>query len=285
MKELKYVFFGGKEIGSYCLNELIENNIIPRFIINFDNLIEPAVLEKADNLNIDIVNISKFKVNERYIIDEMKKQDVDTIISVAFPFIMPESIFNIVQNPINVHPAALPKYRGYHPLSEAFRRDDKYQGTTVHFMSEIVDEGDILLQDFIEVRNEDNMVTVKERLIKLSSKLLIKVVRQVQTNTTSPRKQFGEAIEAPRRRPEDSKLHFNKTSREVHNFVRALVSPYPNAFSFINGEKVNIKASITSNIVGTILDKTVNGLYVVSTSDGVVLLEIDCELEIGDVIT
>lgn len=279
---MKSLFIGGKDIGNYCLRKMIENNFFPSLVINFKGLIDQETVDVLRENNIDVVNIDSYKNNIKLIKDKLLEYKIDILVSVAFPFILSSEILKIVKYPINVHPAALPKYRGYHPLSEAFMRDDEYQGTTVHFMSETVDEGDIILQDYIKVYNEDDMVTVKNRLIELSSVLLVKALRQITENCLYYRKQTGEVIFAPRRIPEDSFIDFNKSSRYLHNFIRALVDPYPNAFTIYKGNRVNIKKSIVSNIAGTVLDKTVSGRYVVSTKDGVIVIETDQELEIGD---
>jgi methionyl-tRNA formyltransferase len=116
-------------------------------------------------------------------------------------------------------------------------------------------------------------------------KLILIVINQVNNGTHYAKDQVGEIIWAPKRLPEDSRMHWTKGSRYIHNFIRSLVDPYPNAFSFTkDGKKVNMKKSFSSNTPGKVLEKISAFKYVVSTLDGVVLIETDTELNIGDIL-
>jgi methionyl-tRNA formyltransferase len=68
----------------------------------------------------------------------------------------------------------------------------------------------------------------------------------------------------------------------LHNFVRTLVDPFPNAFAYKGDALVKIKKSVTSNTPGLILKKISNNEYIVSTLDGVLWIETDVELNEGD---
>jgi methionyl-tRNA formyltransferase len=189
----------------------------------------------------------------------------------------------MVHYPINVHTGAIPKYRGHHPLSAAFLNDEPFQATTVHLMAQEVDSGDILLQDFVKVENEDTILTIRNKLSILSLNLLLMTFRQLETGTIYPKKQVGPVIWAPKRNPEDSRIDFSKSSRYLHNFIRALVDPYPNAFGYGEGKKlIRFKKSITSNFPGVVLADLGENQYVVSTIDGVILVETDVKLNIGE---
>ena len=189
----------------------------------------------------------------------------------------------MVSFPINIHTGAIPKYRGHHPISAALLDDEPFQATTIHFMAEEVDAGDILIQDFIEVSNEDTIITIKQNLIELSFRMILKVINQIENNNYYPIKQKGEVVWAPKRTPEDSRIDFSKGSRYLHNFIRALVDPYPNAFCFNGKKHLSIKESITSNTPGKVLARA-DDKYVVATGDGVILIKADMDLKVGDIL-
>lgn len=282
---MKIMFMGGKDIGNYCFKYLISNNIVPLLFITMENMLDSELRLLIKERKVELVELNNYRKNINTIKQKIDEFEIEILISVAFPYILHKAILESIKYPINVHPAALPKYRGFHPLSEAFMRDDPYQGTTVHFMSDIVDEGDIILQDFVKIENTDDMTTVKLKLIELSGELLMKSLNQILNNCVHRRPQIGEVIVAPKRLPQDSEINFNNSSRYIHNFIRALVDPYPNAFVRKTGNTINFKRSIVSNIYGEVLDKTVNGRYVISTKDGVVLVETDYPLRIGEVLS
>jgi methionyl-tRNA formyltransferase len=161
--------------------------------------------------------------------------------------------------------------------------DEPYQATTVHYMTEEVDAGDVLLQDYVPVENEDTIITVRQKLIELSLKLILTVIDQLKQGTLYPKKQIGESISAPMRKPEDSRIFFSNKSRYLHNFIRALVDPYPNAFAYRQDKKlVKIKKSFISNTPGKVLEDLGDNKYIVSTEDGVIMIETDIKLEIGE---
>ena len=279
---MKFIFWGGKDIGNFVLKGLIENNNIPEGIIHYRDNIDQKLIEEVRFKGISILHIKTFKKQQEEVINFINTLKVDLYISVAFPFILPKEILNLVKYPINIHTGAIPKYRGHHPISAAFLNDEPYQAATVHLMAEEVDAGQIILQDFVKVENEDTIFTIRKKLIELSLKLILITIKQLRNGSFYSRPQIGEVIWAPRRIPEDSKIDFNKPSRYLHNFFRALVDPYPNAFAYSNGECVKIKKSIVSNIPGVVLAALGNRQYIISTGDGVVFIETDLELKVND---
>lgn len=279
---MTYIFWGGKEIGSYVLQNLIQDGILPAGIVSYQQIIDASVLDLAREKQIPVLQVDRFKKSLPQIEQFVKDSGADSFVSVSFPFILPGSILRLVKTPVNIHTGAIPRYRGYHPISAALLNDEPYQGTTVHLMAEEVDAGDVLLQDFVPVKNTDTINTVKGALIQLSYRLLRKVLDQIANGTLYPKKQVGEVIWAPKRGPEDSRIDFSQPSRYLHNFIRALETPYPNAFGFVNGERIHVRSSMSGNTPGEVIACTTDGRYVVATGDGVVIIETDRTLKIGD---
>ena len=279
-----FVFFGGKAIGNYVLGHLIDDGFIPKAIVCYRDHLDSELLDKAKSFGVSLMIIQKFRDEVNDVYEFIKRQNPNFFISVAFQFILPGKILNLVQWPINIHTGAIPKYRGHHPLAAAFLNDEPYQATTVHLMAEEVDAGKVLLQDFVEVKNEDNMVTVRQKLIELSYTLLKTVIYQLKNGCLYPKKQIGEIVWAPKRTPEDSKMDFNNKSRYLHNFVRTLVDPFPNAVVFKDELQVKIKKSVSSNTSGLVLKKLSFNEYIVSTKDGILWIETDVELNEGDLL-
>jgi methionyl-tRNA formyltransferase len=61
-------------------------------------------------------------------------------------------------------------------------------------MAEEVDAGKILLQDFVQVKNGDDMVSVRQKLIDLSYMLLKILVYQLKNNCLYPKEQICEVV-------------------------------------------------------------------------------------------
>lgn len=279
---MKFIFWGGKAIGNFILKGLLDKKHIPAAIIYYREELEDDLIERSKHLGVKVLQIQKFRSSQDKLQDFVKAVNPEMYISISFPFIISKEILDLVEYPINIHTSAIPKYRGHHPIPAALLNDEPFQATTVHFMVSEVDAGRILLQDFIEVCNEDTIVTIRQRLIELSFELLIKVIQQVEKGTLYPKKQIGETVWAPQRTPKDSKLDLSKPSRYLHNFIRALVDPYPNAFVFKGDKRIQIKKSIACNEPGLVLAKLNPKEYIISSGDGVVFIETDTELFVGD---
>lgn len=68
---------------------------------------------------------------------------------------------------INIHPSLLPKYKGLKTHSRAIESGDKYHGCTVHYVTEDLDSGDILLQEKLAVYDSDTPESLAARILEL----------------------------------------------------------------------------------------------------------------------
>lgn len=281
---MRILFLGWGDNGYKCLSELLEQrfNVI-NVIVPINYNIE-GMRQLCDKCNI---NLEEFQSNE-ILIGKIETYKPDLMIIASFPKILPKNIIDYPKRgSINVHAGELPKYRGYHPINWAIIRDEKEVGVTVHYIDEEVDSGDILAQKVIPLRNRDDINSIRKALIRLGAKLLIKVVKRLSKHKKrikGIKQEEGRATYAPRRRVEDGKIIWKNNTREIFNLVRALKSPYPNAFGFNQkGEKIEFKESFLPKKFGEILAK-IKGYYLISIGDGVILLKTKKKLSVGEIL-
>ena len=67
---------------------------------------------------------------------------------------------------INIHFGDLPKYRGRHPLTWAFLKNEKKIGCTIHLINEKIDQGYILNKFFVKRKNKDKVFSVEKKILK-----------------------------------------------------------------------------------------------------------------------
>ncbi|MEX1124457.1 MAG: formyltransferase family protein, partial [Acidimicrobiia bacterium] len=104
-------------------------------------------------------------------IDLLRSLDLDYIVGVHFPYIVPETVLEIPRvGVINLHPALLPHNRGWHTPSWGIL-DETPIGATLHFMDSGLDTGDIVAQAGLEIRPEDTAHTLYGRLLELEVEL------------------------------------------------------------------------------------------------------------------
>jgi methionyl-tRNA formyltransferase len=177
---------------------------------------------------------------------------------------------------LGFHASLLPKYRGRAPVNWAIINGEKITGNSMITLEPEADTGDIVAQRTIPITDEDDCNTIYQKVGQTEVEMLDEVLPLIQRGIL-PRTNQDDSLATvmPKRRPEDGLIDWNRSSREIYNWVRALTEPYPGAFSFANGERVWIwKAQIemsarvdrTSQVGGVVLDA--EGWPLVSTADG-----------------
>lgn len=218
----------------------------------------------------------------------IKNGKTDIVVVASFPKLLPKDLVEMPPfGTINVHTAELPKYRGYHPLNWALIRDEKTAGVTVHYMDEGMDTGDILAQESIEILNNDDINSIKDKLTTIGASLLlatVKRIKEIGCKLEGKKQNESEVLFAPKRKEADGRIKRSQNSRDVFNLVRALKSPYPNAFgNNEKGEKIEFEESFLPSKCGEVLGK-IKDYYVLGVGDGVVLLKTKNKLQVGEIL-
>lgn len=118
-------------------------------------------LERAKNAGVEGVVINKKELGqeafETELIRLLEEKQIDLIVLAGFLCILTESFVSKYPNRIlNIHPTLIPSFcgKGYYGLKvheEALARGVKITGATVHFVNEIPDGGEILIQKAVEI--------------------------------------------------------------------------------------------------------------------------------------
>jgi methionyl-tRNA formyltransferase len=131
----------------------------------------------------------------------------------------------------NMHGSLLPKFRGRAPLNWAILEGETETGVTLHEMVEKPDAGRIVDQQAVPIGPDESAVEVfhkmtdaAEAVLKRSIPSLVAGKPQFRPNDLAKGSYYG------RRRPEDGRIDWTKSAREIHNLVRAVAPPYPGAF-------------------------------------------------------
>ncbi|MCT4592502.1 MAG: phosphoribosylglycinamide formyltransferase [Candidatus Gracilibacteria bacterium] len=164
--DLPYLFDGGIEGVSFeCL---------------ISNKKECGAMQKASSRGVLTYFISaKGKSREEFdqeAVNILKEKNVDLVLLVGFMRIISPIFVQAFKNKIlNVHPSLLPSFAGgmdSNVHEDVLSKGCKVSGATVHFVSEEVDEGAILLQEVTKIKNNDTADTLKARVQKLEQEML-----------------------------------------------------------------------------------------------------------------
>jgi len=79
----------------------------------------------------------------------------------------PKTVETFHNRILNIHPSLLPKYPGLHPQRRALEEGDQETGCTIHWVTQELDAGPILLQKKLSILPDDTEESLTNRLLKV----------------------------------------------------------------------------------------------------------------------
>lgn len=143
------------------------------------NKADAYALERAKKAKIKTSVILKSKLGstkafESEIIKELKNNKIDLIVLAGFMSILSADFTKqFDKRIINVHPSLIPSFcgEGYYGLrvhEAALKKGVKITGATVHFVNEIPDGGEIIMQKAVKILENDTAETLQKRVMRLA---------------------------------------------------------------------------------------------------------------------
>ena len=172
-------------------------------------LAQSEVKRFAIEKNLKILQPRNLKSQQ--FLNELFSLSPELIVIVAFR-VLPASVFTMpVHGSVNLHASLLPRYRGAAPINRAIMNGDSETGVTTFFLQEIVDTGNIILQEKIRIGDDDNAGTIHDRLSEVGAKLLLKTVEQIESGSVRISEQTDSlATPAPKIFKEDCIINWNQ---------------------------------------------------------------------------
>jgi methionyl-tRNA formyltransferase len=166
----------------------------------------------------------------------------DVLISVNYLFLIEQNIIKIPKKiAFNIHGSLLPKYRGRTPHVWSIINNELVTGITAHIIDSGCDTGDILEQLHIAIDPKDTGATILKKYEAHYFPLILEVLNKIETKTLTYYPQDNsKATYFGKRTPDDGLIDWSWQRERIFNWVRALSSPYPGAFTFYLNNKVII---------------------------------------------
>ncbi len=190
------VFVSGGGTNLQALLDAEKNGIIKsgKISLVISNSPSAYALERAKNFNVESLIITKKQEGsqqafEERIKAELKKRNIDLIVLAGFMSILSENFTkDFEKRIINVHPSLIPSFcgKGFYGLKvheEALKKGVKVTGATVHFVNEIPDGGEIIMQKAVEVKDGDTPEILQKRVMQEAEWILLPLaVEKVSKN-------------------------------------------------------------------------------------------------------
>ena len=182
---------------------------------------------------------------------------------------------------VNVHYAPLPGYRGRATVNWALINGEAEAAITVHELAPRLDAGAILFQKIVPIEADDTVAALYARLNAIQGQALGPAVEAFLAGDAGRPQNEQDASYACTRLPDDGAIDWSAPTATIDALIRALVAPFPGAFTHLAGERLTVWAARplvpAPNYVGRIPGRVVavsksEGWVDVLTGDGVLRL-------------
>src|SRR5262249_88595 len=138
---------------------------------------------------------------------------------------------------VNVHYAPLPQYRGRANVNWAIINGESHTGITIHLVDQGLDSGNILYQALITIPPADTVPALYDHLNRLQREQLGAAVGRFLAGDSGVAQDPESATYGCTRLPADGEIDWSQPTDRIDALIRALVKPFPGAFTFFNGRR------------------------------------------------
>ncbi|SHH33384.1 phosphoribosylglycinamide formyltransferase [Sporanaerobacter acetigenes] len=183
------VLISGGGTNLQCIIDKVKNGYINGEIsLVLSNKKDAYGLVRAKREGIDAIwmDRKKYSTEEEYndaIIEEFKNRDIELVVLAGYLKVLSKKFVTEYKGRIiNIHPSLIPSFCGSGYYGERVHREVlkygvKFSGATVHFVDEGTDTGPIILQRIVQVKDDDTVESLKERVLKVEHEILPEAVK------------------------------------------------------------------------------------------------------------
>lgn len=180
--------------------------------------------------------------------EEMVKLTPDYYFNISYPKIIKKDLLES-STCINLHMAKLPEYRGRNVFTHIIQNGDNIAGTTLLYMTDQIDKGDIISERQLPVSFYDTAKDLHDRVEILSATMFEEEFPKILGGQIISRSQIGEG--RIYKRDLNKELDLNEDPYKIYNKIRSLdFPPYEPAYFIRDGQKVHVRMQdVEYNIV------------------------------------
>ena len=163
----------------------------------------------------------------------------DYIIVAAYGVILKQNVLDFAPC-VNIHPSALPKYRGASPIISAIMNGEAESAVCVMQMAAEVDAGDVFMRESFSIGENETAADVEKKVSKIAGEMILKYLENPDAYPSAP--QMGAPTFTKKIAADEARIDWRKTAREIHNQVRAI-----GGRAIVNGIDVKILETAVEN--------------------------------------
>ena len=154
-----------------------------KLIISNTNKAKGLKYSKVYKIQKKVIDFKNKNIAEKKLLNLLSKKKIRFICLAGFMKILSKKFIKKFSGKIvNIHPSLLPKYKGLNTHQKALKNNDKYSGCTVHYVTDKVDSGKIILQKKVKVKRKDSLNTLTKKVLLEEHKLYPRAISKVFKN-------------------------------------------------------------------------------------------------------
>ncbi|MEW9511170.1 MULTISPECIES: methionyl-tRNA formyltransferase [Streptomyces] len=275
---MRVVMFGYQTWGHRTLQALLdsEHDVVtvvthPRSEHAYEKIWSDSVADLAEKHGIPVIIRNR---PDDELLDRLKEVAPDIIVANNWRTWIPPEIYNLpVHGTLNIHDSLLPAYAGFSPLIWALINGEPEVGVTAHLMDEELDAGDIVVQRSVPVGPTDTSTDLFHRTVDLIAPVTTEALGLIASGRTEFTPQDrSRASFFHKRAEEDIRIDWNWPAEDLERLIRAQSAPYPSAFTFHKGQRLEVLSAVVSQgryggTPGRIFYREGEGVVIVAGAD------------------
>ena len=154
-----------------------------KLIISNTNKAKGLKYSKVYKIQKKVIDFKNKNIAEKKLLNLLSKKKIRFICLAGFMKILSKKFIKKFSGKIiNIHPSLLPKYKGLNTHQKALKNNDKYSGCTVHYVTDKVDSGKIILQKKVKIKRKDSLNTLTKKVLLEEHKLYPRAISKVFKN-------------------------------------------------------------------------------------------------------
>ena len=184
------ILVSGKGTNALNIIQYFEKNCSTRVVLLVSNKMNSQAVKKARNKGIESVvfNNEWFKNSENFL-NFFKSRSIDLIVLAGFLLKIPEELTIAYKKKIiNIHPSLLPKFGGKgmygdHVHEAVIRAHETESGITIHYVNEKYDDGTIIFQSKLKIKNCETVESLSKKIKKLELRYYPEIINRIVSNS------------------------------------------------------------------------------------------------------
>ena len=151
-----------------------------KLIISNTNKAKGLKYSKVYKIQKKVIDFKNKNIAEKKLLNLLSKKKIRFICLAGFMKILSKKFIKKFSGKIvNIHPSLLPKYKGLNTHQKALKNNDKYSGCTVHYVTDKVDSGKIILQKKVKIIKKDTANSLKKKILEKEHQLYPSAIRKI----------------------------------------------------------------------------------------------------------